>query len=127
MKKVKVAILVSALLLSVVGCGSAPPEEVVQAYMEALSAFDAAGMAAEACPELAEAIVAGQDQVTDAGASGMVIRVADLSYETVAQQEDAAVVRVTGQVSWAGMEEEVDEDLSLVLVDGEWKLCENFR
>jgi hypothetical protein len=118
-------LLLMALLLS--GCGSASPVEVVQAYMEALSAFDAEGMAAQACPELAQAILDERAQVDIAKDSGMVIRVDGLQYETVAEEEETAVVRLVGAVAWAGVDEEVDEDLTLVKVEGKWKLCEDFR
>lgn len=124
-KTISALALIAALLLT--GCSGPPPAEVVQAYMQALSAFDAEGMAAQACPVLSQSIIDESEQIDIAMDSGMVIQVDGLSYETVAENEENAVVRILGIVSWAGVDEDVDEDLALVLVEGDWKLCEDFR
>ncbi len=125
--RVFVCMLMLLALVCLGGCGSSSPDEVVRSYMEALAAFDSEGMAALACPEVASEIIAAAGQVAAAQDSGMEFGFAGLSYETVSETETEAIVRLTGIAFWAGTKEEVDEDLNLVLVDGQWKLCENFH
>ncbi len=127
--KGRIIVFTSMLLVLVClsGCSSSSPDEVVHSYMEAMAAFDSKGMAAQACPEMASKIMATSEQVATAKDSGMEFGFAGLSYETVSENETEAIVRLTGVALWAGNKEEIDEDLHLVLVDGQWKLCENFQ
>ncbi|MBU1248466.1 MAG: DUF4878 domain-containing protein [Proteobacteria bacterium] len=122
--------LLACLLLALPllgGCGGPGPDEVVKSYMQALATLDIEGMAGLSCPAVAVTIRESSQQIDAAREAGMVINVQELAYELISEGEVEAIVRVTGTVVWAGAEEDVDEDLTLVLVEDEWKLCEDFR
>jgi hypothetical protein len=59
--------------------------------------------------------------------SGVEMDLSGLTLTVVSETEEEAVVRMTGTAAWAGSEEQVDEELHLVKLDGRWKLCEPFR
>lgn len=128
MKRTLLALAAVLWMLTGAACSSSPaPDEVVRAYMQALAAMDAEAMAAHTCPEIAREILDRSEQVAMAAESGMEISVGGLEYEVVAKEESSAIVRVRGTARFAGMDEPVDEDLRLVMIEGQWLLCEEYK
>lgn len=121
------ALLALPVFLAACGDSGPTPDEVTAAYMAALIQMDPQAMADQACPELAGEILASREALEQAAGMDMMIDLSGLVVEVVSEGEEEAFVRLKGPATWAGMEEQVDEELRLVRVDGQWKLCEPFR
>jgi hypothetical protein len=104
-----------------------PPDQVAAAFMKGVLTMDPQAMADEACPELAGEILDSREALAVAADSGVEMDLSGLTLTVVSETEEEAVVRMTGTAAWAGSEEQVDEELHLVKLDGRWKLCEPFR
>ena len=113
-------------------CGGAgDPADAVQGGMEAMINMDEGGLEKYLCKDLvadAKEAMAEFKTAIDQGAS---MEFSNMKYEVVSQEEDKAVVRVTGSFKakhpeYGAMEETMSEEMDVIKEDGQWKVCDGF-
>lgn len=126
-----VAVTLLGLVLYACGGGGGDPAGVVQGGMEAMINMDEGGLDKYLCKDLlpdAKAALKDLKEDIDPGAK---MEFTDMKYEVVSQDEDKAVVKVTGTFKasfpdYGDMEETMSEDIEVIMEDGQWKVCNGF-
>ena len=120
-----------AVLLLTAACSSSPkPEDVAKAAFEATISANMNVAAPLYCPKMRDAFPSQEeiDKMQEELKIKFTFDFSGLTYELVKQEEDAAVVNVSGKlvVEHPNGKEELDynESIPLVLMDGQWLVCE---
>lgn len=109
------------------GCSEPPgPLDVVQIVFSALNKHDVESLAEVTCAEFAPDVEAGAEDAKAAKSKGLALDFSRVEVTVVEQTETECVLRLAGEVNVSGRVEPMDEQLTLVNEDGEWKLCERF-
>lgn len=111
------------------GCGpSGSPERTVECAMQAMARLDAVGMAHYLCAEQAAGAEELRRSMASARAQGARMELAEMRYELLERDGDAARVRMTGLLradhpTQGPSEERLDEIVRCRVEGGRWKVC----
>jgi hypothetical protein len=138
-KRVLLVGLMLTFVLALTGCGGGGgngPADVAKKYIEAMADLDADKLNDYSCE--ADQIPGDVDLNEAMGSAGGSIKFKDMKYEVVSEEDDTAIVRMSGkmEVEMAGqsLELELDQfemlgsnELVLVKEGGDWKVCRSME
>lgn len=126
-------LLASAMAITVAACDASEPgpEAAAEQWLDATIEQDGNRAGRLICDDVRLGQNAGGVVLAALGfvtGDMLDIDLGDVSYETTAQDGDTATVRITGEwrVGAAGLSvpNDIDESLTMVREDGEWKVCD---
>ena len=128
------ALLGLSLCLSLAACGGGgdSPEGVTEKAMEVMASMDVDSLGDYVCDQVKEQAAAGMAMAKAMmEAQKMTMDLSDMKYEKTSEEGDKATVHVTGTVTIKMAEGEdqtdaIDENVQVIKVDGQWKVCEGF-
>lgn len=125
------AVTLLGLVLFACGGGSDDPASVVKGGMEAMMNLDEGGLDKYLCSELVEESKSAMKELKAAMDQGAKMEFSDMKYEVVSQEENKAVVKVTGHLKashpdYGDMEDDMSEEMDVIKEDGKWKVCQGF-
>jgi len=115
------------VLMGACGGGDGLPDQAAEQWFEALTKGDENALKDLTCTAQRESVTGVTGLLASAG-EGTILDLSGLSFKTTEQGGDTATVQVTGQmkITFLGQElnEGIDEAISMVKEDGQWKVCE---